>query len=132
MFCPMERSYMAKTGTTSTSRCGILGDLSGSRLEGVFRWRLDGEVFASVARVLVNAAAFVVMQMRGKLITDVGCCKTSDIACLVGRFTLRRQAVHTTIWIPRDPIMVINDSSMASGSMQLTESDNSKLPYPST
>ncbi|KAM5529108.1 hypothetical protein FOXYSP1_16952 [Fusarium oxysporum f. sp. phaseoli] len=38
MFCPMERSYMAKTGTTSTSRCGILGDLSGSGLEGLFRW----------------------------------------------------------------------------------------------
>jgi hypothetical protein len=77
-------------------------------------------------------AAFVAMGMRGKLITDVGCCKASDIAWLVGRFTLRRQAVHTTIRIPRDPIMVINDSSMASGSMQLTESDNSKLPYPST
>jgi hypothetical protein len=76
-------------------------------------------------------AAFVAMGMRGKLVTNMGCCMTSD-ACLVGGFTLRRQTVHRRIWIPRDPVMVVNDSNMASGSMQHTDSDSSKLPCPST
>lgn len=94
------------TSTTSASRCGMRGDLSGSGLEGLFRWGLDGEVFASVARVLANAAAFVAVGMGGELIKDVGCFKASDIACLVGGFTLRQQAVRRMIWIPIDQVMV--------------------------
>jgi hypothetical protein len=44
---------------------------------------LDGKVLASVEMLLVNAAAFVAVGIGGELIKDVGCFKTSDIACLV-------------------------------------------------